>query len=48
MKLQYDPLRNLYVGFDTNGNLAAQGYLEVDDEGVVRFVNGLTPEQLAA
>lgn len=38
--------QGLFVSYDENGDVEAQGYLEVDEDGVVRFVNILTPAQL--
>jgi hypothetical protein len=35
----------LFVGYDDNGDVAVQGYLEVDDDGNVRFVNILARER---
>jgi hypothetical protein len=47
MKLRADSVHaDLFVAYDDNGDVAAQGYLDVDPDGVVRFVNILTPEQL--
>jgi hypothetical protein len=38
----------LFVAYDDDGNVNAQGYLEVDEDGVVRFVNVLTEVQRPA